>query len=62
MLGLLAVSGIDVGPLLASAGVVGIAVGLGAQNLIKDLIAGFAILYEDQFGVGDTIHVLPADW
>ncbi len=57
VLGLMAASGIDVGPLLASAGVVGISVGLGAQNLIKDLIAGFAILYEDQFGVGDTIEI-----
>ncbi len=57
LLALMAASGIDVGPLLASAGVVGISVGLGAQNLIKDLIAGFAILYEDQFGVGDTIDI-----
>jgi small conductance mechanosensitive channel len=57
ILAALAVSGVEIGPLLASAGVVGIALGLGAQNLIKDLIAGFLILYEDQFGVGDAIEV-----
>lgn len=48
---------IDIAPLLASAGVVGIAIGLGAQSLIKDFIGGFLILFEDQFGVGDVISV-----
>lgn len=47
--------GVDVGPLLASAGVVGVAVGFGAQSLVRDLIAGVFILYEDQFDVGDVI-------
>lgn len=42
-------------PILASAGVVGLAVGFGAQSLVKDIIAGFFILYEDQFAVGDYI-------
>ena len=49
--------GIDITPLLAGAGVVGIAIGLGAQSLIKDLIAGFFILVEDQFNVGDVVRV-----
>lgn len=48
---------INIAPLLASAGVVGIAIGLGAQSLIKDFIGGFLILLEDQFGVGDVISV-----
>jgi moderate conductance mechanosensitive channel len=49
--------GIDIAPLLASAGVVGIAIGLGAQSLIKDFIGGFLVLFEDQYGVGDVITV-----
>ncbi len=49
--------GINIAPLLASAGVVGIAIGLGAQSLIRDFIGGFLILLEDQFGVGDVITV-----
>lgn len=48
---------VNIAPLLASAGVVGIAIGLGAQSLIKDFIGGFLILLEDQFGVGDVISV-----
>lgn len=48
---------INIAPLLASAGVVGIAIGLGAQSLIRDFIGGFLILFEDQFGVGDVISV-----
>lgn len=51
---------IDLGPLLAGAGIAGIAVGLGAQSLVRDCIAGFFILLEDQFGVGDTVDVGPA--
>ncbi|MCA1823405.1 MAG: mechanosensitive ion channel family protein, partial [Frankia sp.] len=42
-------------PLLAGAGVIGLAVGFGAQQLVKDVISGFFILAEDQFGVGDDI-------
>jgi small conductance mechanosensitive channel len=49
--------GIDVTPIIASAGVVGIAVGFGAQSLIKDLFAGFLILLEDQYNVGDTVKI-----
>jgi small conductance mechanosensitive channel len=48
---------VDITPILASAGVVGIAVGFGAQSLIKDLFAGFLILLEDQFNVGDTVKI-----
>jgi small-conductance mechanosensitive channel len=49
--------GLDVSPLIAGAGVAGVAVGLGAQTLIKDVIGGFFILLEDQFAVGDAIQV-----
>lgn len=48
---------IDIVPVLASAGVAGLAVGLGAQTLIKDLIGGFFILVENQYAVGDTIKI-----
>jgi len=53
----LAELGIPVAPLLASAGVVGVAVGLGTQSLIKDVIAGLFILLEDQFGIGDLVTI-----
>jgi len=49
--------GIDVQALLVSAGVLGLAVGLGAQTLIKDVITGFFILFEGLIGVGDVIEV-----
>jgi small conductance mechanosensitive channel len=49
--------GVDVTPLLASAGVAGLAVSLGAQTLIKDLIGGFLVLSENLYAVGDTIQV-----
>ena len=49
--------GINVTPILASAGIVGIAVGFGAQSLIKDLFAGFLILLEDQYSVGDVVKI-----
>ncbi len=48
--------GLDITPLLAGAGVAGLAIGFGAQSLIKDVIAGFFILLEDQFHVGDVIQ------
>jgi small conductance mechanosensitive channel len=54
---ILAVFGVPIGPLLASAGVAGLAVGLGAQTLIRDIIAGIFIVLEDQFHVGDVITV-----
>lgn len=49
--------GWNVGPILASAGIVGVAVGFGAQSLVKDLISGIFMLLEDQYGVGDTIDI-----
>jgi moderate conductance mechanosensitive channel len=49
--------GINLAPILASAGVVGVALGFGAQNLIKDFIAGIAIILEDQYGVGDVVDL-----
>jgi len=49
--------GFNIGPVLASAGIVGLAVGFGAQSLVKDVISGFFILFEDQFGVGDVVKI-----
>jgi len=49
--------GLNIGPLLASAGVVGLAISLGAQTLIRDYLSGVLILAEDQFRVGDQIEV-----
>jgi small conductance mechanosensitive channel len=48
---------IDVKPLIASAGVAGLAIGFGAQTLVKDVINGFFILVENQYDVGDTVRV-----
>ncbi|WP_273123492.1 mechanosensitive ion channel family protein [Metabacillus sp. HB246100] len=48
---------LDVGALLAGAGIIGLAVGFGAQSLVKDIITGFFIIFEDQFSVGDYIRV-----
>ena len=47
--------GVDVGPLLASAGVAGLAVGFGAQTLVKDVISGFFLLFDNTVGFGDLI-------
>jgi moderate conductance mechanosensitive channel len=49
--------GINMGPLLASAGVVGLAIGFGAQTLVRDFINGFFILVENQYDIGDTIKI-----
>jgi small conductance mechanosensitive channel len=49
--------GIDLAPIVASAGVVGVALGFGAQNLVKDFIAGIGIILEDQYGVGDVVDL-----
>ena len=59
-LAILGIFSINLGPLIAGAGIAGIAVGLGAQQLVKDCIAGFFILLEDQCGVGDEIDIGPA--
>lgn len=49
--------GLDVTPILASAGVVGVAIGLGAQSLVKDTLSGLLILMEDQIRVGDVVEL-----
>nr|WP_157735522.1 mechanosensitive ion channel family protein [Pseudofrankia inefficax] len=49
--------GINLAPIVASAGVLGIAVGFGAQNLVKDFLSGIFMLLEDQYGVGDVVDV-----
>ena len=54
---ILLVLGINITPLLASAGIAGLAISLGAQTLIKDYIGGALILFENQFNVGDDIQV-----
>lgn len=46
--------GVDIGPILASAGIVGLAVGFGAQNLVRDVIAGFFLILENQVRIGDV--------
>jgi small-conductance mechanosensitive channel len=54
---ILAELAIDIGPVLAAAGVVGIAVGFGAQHLVQDVISGFFILLDDQIRVGDVVQI-----
>jgi small-conductance mechanosensitive channel len=49
--------GVNLAPLLASAGVAGVALGFGAQSLVRDTLSGFFILLENQFGVGDIVEV-----
>lgn len=49
--------GFDVGGLIAGAGVIGLAIGFGAQSLVKDVITGFFIVFEDQFAVGDEVQI-----
>ncbi len=49
--------GLNLGPLLASAGVAGLAIGFGAQTLVHDFINGFFILFENQYGIGDSIRI-----
>jgi small conductance mechanosensitive channel len=49
--------GIEIGPIIAAAGIVGLAVGFGAQHLVQDVISGFFILLEDQIRVGDVVQI-----
>ena len=53
----LAIAGVQIGPVLAGAGIIGVGISLASQSLIKDFINGFLILAEDHFGVGDVITV-----
>lgn len=56
---ILSVLGVSLAALFASAGVLGVALGFGAQNLVRDVLAGWFILVEDRYGVGDTIDAGP---
>ncbi len=49
--------GINLGPLIAGAGIAGVAIGFGAQSLVRDFLAGIFIIIEDQYGVGDVVDV-----
>ena len=49
--------GVDIAPILASAGILGVALGFGAQSLVKDFLSGIFMIFEDQFGVGDSIDL-----
>ncbi|MGH3980645.1 MAG: mechanosensitive ion channel family protein, partial [Pseudonocardiaceae bacterium] len=48
---------IALGPIIASAGIVGVALGFGAQNLVRDFLSGIFMMIEDQYGVGDTVDL-----
>lgn len=54
---LMAIWGIPIAPLVAAAGVIGIAIGFGAQDFVKDVIAGFFIVFEDQYSIGDVVRI-----
>jgi len=49
--------GINLGPLIAGAGIIGVALGFGSQSLVRDFLSGIFILVEDQYGVGDTVDL-----
>lgn len=49
--------GVNIAPIIASAGIVGIALGFGAQSLVKDFLSGIFLIFEDQFGVGDVVDL-----
>lgn len=53
----LSLSGVDIRPILASAGIIGLAIGFGAQSLVKDFVSGLFILIENQYGVGDRVKI-----
>ncbi|MGE2690535.1 mechanosensitive ion channel family protein [Mycolicibacterium pulveris] len=57
ILAILSVVGVNIAPFIASAGVVGLAIGFGAQNLVRDFVSGMFMLLEDQYGVGDIVDV-----
>lgn len=61
ILTILGTLGINVQGLIAGAGIVGLAVGFGAQNLVRDIISGFFIIFEDQFSVGDYVRIGQAE-
>ncbi|MEP9383988.1 mechanosensitive ion channel family protein [Nocardioides sp. KR10-350] len=49
--------GINIAPIIASAGIIGLALGFGAQSLVKDYLSGICMIFEDQYGVGDVVNV-----
>lgn len=49
--------GFKITPILTSAGIVGVALAFGAQTLVKDVLAGLFIIFEDQYGVGDAVKI-----
>jgi len=49
--------GLNIGPIIASAGIVGVALGFGSQTLVKDFLSGIFLLFEDQYGVGDVVDM-----
>jgi moderate conductance mechanosensitive channel len=53
----LSVVGVNIAPLLASAGIAGVALGFGAQTLVKDYISGIFLIVEDQYGIGDEVEI-----
>ena len=57
LLMILGLFGIDIRPVLAGAGVIGLAIGFGAQSLVKDFVSGLFILIENQYGIGDRIKI-----
>lgn len=57
LLGILSVWGVDIKPFLAGAGILGLAIGFGAQDLVKDIVSGFFIILDNYYDVGDIIEV-----
>jgi moderate conductance mechanosensitive channel len=57
LLMILKLFGVDIRPILAGAGILGLAVGFGAQSLVKDLVSGLFILIENQYGIGDKVKI-----
>ena len=57
----LAILGVNVAPFIASAGIVGVALGFGAQTLVRDFLSGLFMLFEDQYGVGDWVDLGEAE-
>jgi len=53
----LSLFGIDIRPILAGAGIIGLAIGFGAQSLVKDFVSGIFILVENQYGIGDKVKI-----
>lgn len=61
LVAILAAFSVNISGIIAGAGVVGLAVGFGAQNLVRDVITGFFIIFEDQFSVGDYVRINQAE-